>query len=116
MEFNKHGYQIEELTAGGSGITVRAFRDRIYVDRPINTEYQRMHIFAPEIYYHGGSINGYTLHTSPIFMPNMVGGYMPGLPGDPAGMPWDQKDTANTLFQALRHGYVVAAPAIRGRV
>lgn len=116
MEFDRNRYQIEALTAGGSGITVRAFRDLVYVDKPVNREYQRMHIFAPEAYYRGGSINGYTLHTAPIFMPNMVGGYMPGLPGDPAGMPWDRQDTPNTLFRALEHGYVVAAPAIRGRV
>ena len=115
MEFNKDDYQIQELTAGTSKLTVRAFRDRIYVDKPISPEYQRMHIFAPEIYYHGGAIRGYTLHTAPVFMPNMVGGYAPGLPGDPAGMPWDSHDRPNTIFRALEHGYIVAAPAIRGR-
>ena len=116
MYFNNNEYQIEKLTAGTERITVRAFRDRIYVDNPVNAEYQRMHIFAPEEYFCGGSINGYTLRTAPIFMPNMVGGYMPGLPGNPAGMPWDRQDAPNTLFRALQRGYVVAAPAIRGRI
>lgn len=73
-------------------------------------------IFAPEVYYQGGSINGYLLNTAPIFMPNMVGGYMPGGLGEPVGMPWDKEGIPNKVFQALQHGYVVVTPAIRGRV
>ena len=116
MSFDKENYEIEKIVVGNEEIEVRAFRNRIYVEKPVCEEYQRMNIFAPEKYYRGGSINGYSLHTAPIFMPNMVGGYMPGDIGEPAGMFWDQEGVPNTMFRALQHGYVVAAPALRGRV
>ena len=116
MRFDKDDYRVESITVGRDNIVMRSFRNRIYVDKPVDTEYQHMNIFAPEDYYQGESINGYTLKTAPIFMPNLVGGYMPGISGDPAGMPWEEKDCPNTFFRALQHGYVVAIPAIRGRI
>ncbi len=116
MSFDKDNYQIENITIGEKSIDIRAFRNIIYVDKPVCEEFQRMNIFAPEKYYRGEMINGYNLETAPIFMPNMVGGYMPGIVGEPAGMPWERKDVPNTFFRALQHGYVVVIPAIRGRV
>ena len=86
------------------------------MEKPVCEEFQQMNIFVPEVYYQGGRINGYSLHTAPIFMPNNVGGYMPGRLGEPAGISRDGKNVCNTIFQALQHGYVVVIPAIRGRV
>ena len=40
-----------------------------------------MNLFVPESYYEGTSINGYDLLSAPVFMPNTVGGYMPGSGG-----------------------------------
>ncbi|MBQ9119380.1 MAG: alpha/beta hydrolase [Lachnospiraceae bacterium] len=116
MRFEKELYQVEKITVGNDTIEVRAFRNRIYVDKPVQEEFQQMNVFAPETYYQGGTIHGYSLHTAPIFMPNLVGGYMPGMAGEPVGMPWEQEGIPNTIFRALQHGYVVATPAIRGRV
>lgn len=115
MKFDKQNYQIEKITIGGNTIEIRSFRNRVYVEKPVNEEFQQMNIFAPETYYHGGCIHGYTLDTAPVFMPNWVGGYMPGVAGEPGREYWD-KETPNAIFRALQHGYVVAAPAIRGRV
>lgn len=116
MEFNKNDYTVEQVTFGERSIEIRAFRNRVYVDNPVNREYQQMNIFAPEIYYHGGSINGYTLDSAPVFMPNSVGGYMQGELEEPGYNRYARKDELNSIFLALEHGYVVAAPAIRGRM
>lgn len=115
MEFKKENYTIDVFDIDGEQVAIRAFRNRIYVDNPINPEFQQLNLFAPEIYYRGGSIHGYTLETAPIFMPNWVGGYKPGGLGNPEYMDKDGKKEANALLKALLHGYVVAIPAIRGR-
>lgn len=73
-----------------------------------------MNIFVPEAYYEGFVINGYSLNTAPVFMPNTVGGYMPGELDEPGYNKFGPKKP-NSIFRALLHGYVVAAPAIRGR-
>lgn len=57
-------------------------------------------------------INGFTIKTVPIFMPNTVGGYMPG-PADVPGR--DFLGRTNTVFEGLLHGYVVACAGVRGR-
>ena len=74
-----------------------------------------MNLFVPECYYEGASLHGYDLGSAPVFMPNTVGGYMPGPADEPGTNPFLQ-GRPNTIFRALQHGYVVASPAIRGRV
>ena len=73
-----------------------------------------MNLFVPAAYLEGKSVNGYTAQTAPIFLPNKVGGYMPGTADEP-----QEKDRMsggpNAALVALSKGYVVAAPAIRGR-
>ena len=93
------------------GFVCRAWRKLVYCANPAE-EIQHLHLFAPECYFHGGTINGYSLHTAPIFLPNQVGGYMPGRPGEPA---LNDNGTPNTVLAALMHGYVVCCPGIRGR-
>lgn len=115
MQFEKENYKIEELTLENETIRFRAFRNLTYVEHPVNKDYQQMNIFAPEAYYEGKEMNGYTLETAPVFMPNTVGGYMPGELDEP-GYHKFEKGKINSIFRALQHGYVVAAPAIRGRV
>ena len=97
-------------------ITYREFQNVPYVRNIIDREYQQLNIFAPESYYQGEGINGYTLHTAPVFMPNSVGGYMPGKLCEPGKKEWSDQEEPNTIFRALQHGCVVVAPAIRGRV
>lgn len=89
----------------------RAYENLEYCERP-GDAIQKLNIFVPESYYKGESLNGYTLKTAPIFMPNTVGGYMPG-PADTPGV--DRYGHANSIFEALNHGYVVASAGVRGR-
>lgn len=114
MRFDKDNYTVEELSLDNETIRFRAFRNLAYVERPVNERYQRMNIYVPETYYEGFVINGYSLNTAPVFMPNTVGGYMPGELDEPGYNKFGPKKP-NSIFRALLHGYVVAAPAIRGR-
>ncbi len=96
------------------GITVeyREFTGLSYVTEPVEPQYQTMNLFVPEAYYRGESIRGYTAQTAPIFLPNTVGGYMPG-EADRPGL--DFFGRVNAAFYALARGYVVASPGLRGR-
>jgi hypothetical protein len=83
----------------------------VYCANPVDP-IQRLNVFVPEAYCQGKTINGYSLKSAPIFMPNTVGGYMPG-PADYPGR--DFKGRVNMIFQALEHGYVVCSAGVRGR-
>ena len=102
------------MTVDGKKVAFRAYENRVYVAHPVDTTYQSMNIYVPEGYFKGRTINGYTAKTAPIFMPNTVGGYMPGEPGSPSE---NDRMTggANAILVALSKGYVVAAPGARGR-
>lgn len=114
MVFEKDAYIVEEITLFGQTIRYRAWRNIPYVEKPAVPEYQRLNLFAPEAFFAGENVNGYTLSTAPVFVPNTVGGYMPGASDEPKE-DRHHPGQANAVFRALQHGYVVAAPAIRGR-
>ena len=106
----------ETASAGAESISFYAMRNVPYVRKPVDKEYQSLNIFVPEAYFSDGSVNGYTTRTAPIFIPNEVGGYMPGdrtQPGVNERGPLSGQ--ANSLFEALKRGYVVVSPSIRGR-
>ena len=103
MNFSNASY----TTGTVNNVTYRAYTNLVYVSKPVNETYQRMSIYIPEAYFSGGSINGYTASTAPIFMPNNVGGYMAGGMITPS--------SSNAAGIALSKGLVVASPAIRGR-
>ena len=109
--FNPKNYKVDTCNIENSSITFRAFREISYCAMPVDS-IQKMNLFVPEAYYQGKTINGYSLHTAPIFMPNTVGGYMPG-PADEPGK--DFLGRINSVFRALEHGYVVASAGVRGR-
>lgn len=116
MDFDKNNCTVETCTLEGETVEFLAYRTLPYVDAPVDLEYQRMSIFVPAVYRDGGEINGYTGKTAPIFMPNTVGGYMPGPLDEPgAGHFGPMEGEPNSIFRALQHGYVVAATALRGR-
>lgn len=109
--FNSENYKVETCSMDESSTTFRAFKEIVYCANPVDP-IQKMNIFVPEVYYQGETINGYSLHTAPIFMPNTVGGYMPG-PADEPGK--DFLGRINSIFRALQHGYVVVSVGVRGR-
>ena len=90
-----------------NGVSYRAYSNIVYVANPVNSSYQQLNIYIPEIYFSGGTLNGYTAETAPIFMPNNVGGYMKGRISSPSNN--------NSLGIALKNGLVAVSPALRGR-
>ena len=105
-----------EKTMAINGIAVKfvAYENIVYVKNPANVEAQTLSIYIPAEYLKGGSVNGYSAQTAPIFMPNGVGGYMPG--GILAPVEKDKfTGKPNASLVALSRGLVVVSPAIRGR-
>lgn len=109
--FDDTSYSVHKLEWEDVRITYRAFTHIPYVEKPVD-ELQKLSIFAPEAYFEGESINGYSLKTAPIFFPNTVGGYMPGYEDKPVG---SIAQGANTMARALARGYVVVSAGLRGR-
>lgn len=109
--FDQNNYEEKTCCIGDTTLNFRAFMDISYCKNPVDP-IQKMNIFVPSAYYENQSIHGYTLKTAPIFMPNTVGGYMPG-PADEPGK--DFLGRTNSIFKALQHGFVVASAGVRGR-
>ena len=93
------------------GFRCRAWEGIVYCASPAEP-IQKLNLYAPECYFEGGSLNDYTAHSAPIFLPNTVGGYMPGPAAEPA---LNGEGQPNTVLAALMHGYVTACAGIRGR-
>ena len=110
--YNLIEYTTKELKIMEKSLTYRAYEHIPYVAKPVASEFQQLSIYVPECYYQGEEINGYSLHRAPVFMPNSVGGYMPG-PVDAPNV--NDKGEPNTIAKALAHGYVVVSAGARGR-
>lgn len=111
LTFQTNSYTIETCTLEDNSITFRSFKDITYCHNPVDP-IQKLNVFVPEVYYHNQTINGYSLKTAPIFMPNTVGGYMPGSSDEPG---LDFRGRINSIFRALQHGYIVVSVGVRGR-
>lgn len=103
----------ESLPLDNQQVAYYAYRNLVYVAYPRNPEYEQMNLFVPAAYLEGKTVNGYTAKTAPIFLPNNVGGYMPGKAGNPSDK--SHSEGPNTMLVALSKGYVVASLAVRGR-
>jgi hypothetical protein len=104
LKFNPENYQIKRCELDGREVIYRAFENIVYCANPVSAV-QKLNLYVPEVYYQGESINGYQLHTAPIFAPNTVGGYMEG-PAMQVGEDYFGHKP-NTAFEALYHGYVL---------
>ncbi len=113
IKFDPDDYTKKTMDANGEPVAFRAYEHLVYVEKPYEPEYQMLSIYIPEGYFRGETINGFTAKTAPIFMPNGVGGYMPGKIIEP--MEESRHGGANSVLYALSNGYVVVSPAIRGR-
>lgn len=112
LTFDGSRYEILTVEREGKTVVCRAFEHIPYVENPADAQMQCLSLYVPECYYEGKTINGYGLKNAPVFMPNTVGGYMPG----PEERPGENfMHETNATFYALLHGYVVAAPGVRGR-
>lgn len=143
LDFDPTQYSAKTLSLNGQTIEYRAYENLVYVQHPVDPQYQRMNIYIPEAYFAGQTIGSFNADTAPIFLPNKIGGYMPAEPDSPGqskmrGMPAmgekppagakppeglqpppamkpTETGSANAAFVALSKGYIVASPGTRGR-
>ncbi len=107
-------YIEKEVTVGTETVHYVVYQGMQYCRNAKLPEFQKMNIYVPKAYMMKESINGYTDDTAPVFFPNSVGGYRPG-PLEEPGENRRHPGHTNTLFEALKHGYVVVSAGIRGR-
>ena len=113
LTFDPSSFITKTVTCGGLTVTSRAYERIPYCEHPKDADMQRLSIFVNEDMAEGKTVGGYTLANAPIFMPNTVGGYMPGPIEEPGENP--MRHETNASFFALLRGYVVVSPGIRGR-
>lgn len=112
LAFNAAKFSAKSADLDGKKVEYRAYEGIVYVKNPVDLQYQTMNVYVPAAYYEAKTINGYKIDTAPIFLPNSIGGYMPGA----ASKPGDGMDKMhNTIIKALAQGFVVATPGARGR-
>jgi hypothetical protein len=81
--FDPKKFTIETVTVKDCQVAYRAHEGIVYVANPVEAPYQSLNFYVPVEYYEGKSVGGYTAETALIFLPNSVGGYMPGKSGNP---------------------------------
>ena len=114
LTLNANEYKEYSMSISGQVVNFIAFENIVYVKNPKDVAHQMLNIYIPKAYLDGRTVNGYAAKQAPIFMPNGVGGYMPGEMLKPtANDPMTGK--ANASLYALSRGCVVVTPAIRGR-
>lgn len=119
LSFDPSKFVVQTQEFQGRNITVRAFEKIVYVTNPADITFEIMNIYIPEEYFNGGTINGYTAETAPIFFPNKVGGYMPAQPATFINAPQGNGfggPQSSAVVMALSKGFVVASAGARGRV
>lgn len=112
LRLNTDNYSVKTCKIGKKSITYRAFENLTYCKNPVDS-IQKLSLYVPEDYYSGKTIGKYSAETAPIFIPNTVGGYMPG-PTEEPGLN-THTHRANALFTALEHGLVACSIGVRGR-
>lgn len=109
--FDETEYVLKTTTLEDRTITYRAYEELQYCRFPVDN-IQKLNLYAPDVYWRGGCVNGYDRFSAPIFITNLAGGYLPGQPDKPGS---GFKGWINAAFEALEHGCVVVCPGIRGR-
>ncbi len=113
LRFDAKNFKDNTVALNGENISFRSYENIVYVANPASKSSQMLSIYIPNDYLKGKTINGYSAKTAPIFMPNGVGGYMPGDIKSPTEKRFMGHNDASLM--ALSRGYVVVAPAVRGR-
>lgn len=115
LQFSPKTYRTLEAKVNGETVRFRAFEKIVYVQQPLEPDYQTLNIYVPEAYFNEGNINGFTAKTAPIFLPNAVGGYMPAKAATYDAKGFGNNDKPNAILTALSKGYVVASVGGRWR-
>lgn len=85
LRFDDKNYEVKECELDGCSIVYRAFEGINYCTNPADP-IQKLNLFVPEAYYQGETLNGYTLSTAPVFVPNTVGVICPARRMNPDGI------------------------------
>ena len=112
LRLNTDSCRYRKKQIDGHCIEYREYRDIPYCTKP-SDKIQKLNIYIPEAYFHNETIGQYDKDSAPVFLPNTVGGYMPG-PSDEPGID-SHTGKLNSLFLALEHGYVAVSAGVRGR-
>lgn len=112
LRIDLSAYKTETLELEGETVTYRAWRNLLYCTDPLDP-IQKMNIFIPEPYFHDQNVGRYSRVSAPYFLPNTVGGYLPG-PSDEPGID-SHSGKPNSLFRALTHGLIAVSAGVRGR-
>jgi hypothetical protein len=119
LTFDPTKFVVQTQEFQGKTVKVRAFEKIIYVVNPADTTKQMLNIYVPEEYFNGGTINGYTAASAPIFFPNKVGGYMPAQPATFINAPQGGGfggPPSSAVVMALSKGFIVASAGARGKI
>ena len=114
LKLNANEYKEYSMKCGNQVVNFVAFENIVYVRNPKDAAHQALNIYIPKAYIDGRTVNGYAAKQAPIFMPNGVGGYMPGEIIRPMEKD-DMTGEPNAALYALTRGCVVVSPAVRGR-
>ena len=115
LKFSPKTYRTLTAKVNGETVKFRAFEKIVYVQNPVEPDYQTLNIYVPEAYFNNGKINGFNAKSAPIFLPNSVGGYMPAKAATYDAKGFGSGDKPNAILTALSKGYVVASVGARGR-
>jgi len=85
--------------SNGESIKFRAYENLYYVTNVMDSVYQFLNLYVPEVVYTSNS-------NTPIFLKTNVGGYMAAKPSEPSA--------TDATGRALLEGYVVVIPGARG--
>ncbi len=110
LKLNPDNCTLKTMTVDDGIVTYYEYKDITYVKNPVDKKYQMMNIYVPlEHYLTSASADG---NRAPVFMPNKIAGYMPGEQVEPGK---NRNGNRNAAFVAITKGYIVVAPALRGR-
>jgi len=114
LKFEPNKFETRSIKAGEKEVKFRAYEGIVYVANPVDSRFQRLNFYVPARYFEGkkDETGKFDAKSAPIFLPNSIGGYMPGEPFTPA---LDKNGKPNAVLAALERGYVVTAPGARGR-
>ena len=114
LKFDPDKFETRSIKAGEKEVKFRAYEGIVYVAKPVDSRFQRLNFYVPVRYFEDkkDETGKFDASSAPIFLPNSIGGYMPGEPFTPA---LDKNGKPNAVLTALERGYVVAAPGARGR-
>ena len=114
LKFDPDKFETRSIKVGEKEVKFRAYEGIVYVAKPVDSRFQRLNFYVPARYFEDkkDETGKFDTSSAPIFLPNSIGGYMPGEPFTPA---LDKNGKPNAVLTALERGYVVAAPGARGR-